>query len=75
LIYQFSFLVCIRKSFHNYEAIHWSSELITNEKGEVTFKVLNTLTNRISFYIEGMGEDGSLFSTRETIDINKQKVQ
>jgi hypothetical protein len=50
-------------SFENFGVIHWEPSLTINDNGEATFKILNTGMSKLSFFIEGMGKDGSLIST------------
>ncbi len=56
-------------------AIHWTPELILNGNGTASFKIPNTGIKNISFYIEGLGEDGTLISSKKTIHLVKQKNQ
>ena len=51
------------KTFERYGVIHWAPDVVTDENGEAVFKILNTTLKDIVFYIEGMGEDGSLISS------------
>ncbi len=60
------------KAFENFGVIHWLPEVITNEKGEAAFKILDTKTKNVSFFIEGMGEDGSLFSILKTVHLEPE---
>ncbi|MGB5780611.1 MAG: hypothetical protein WBM42_01945, partial [Eudoraea sp.] len=50
-------------------AIHWEPELIINAKGKAIFNIADTGITNISFYIEGMSEDGRLISTVKTINL------
>ena len=58
------------QAFKNFGAIHWIPEASPNKKGEFVFKVLDVKLKNLSFYIEGMGSDGSLLSTMKTLHIN-----
>ena len=58
------------KAFENFGVIHWTPNIITNDKGETSFKILNTGVKNINVYIEGMGEDGSLYSTIKKIHLS-----
>ncbi|MGB5822354.1 MAG: hypothetical protein WBG90_22920 [Saonia sp.] len=55
------------KAFEHYGVVHWEPEVNLDTNGKATFKILNTGLDNISFFIEGMGEDGSLVSTVKTI--------
>ncbi len=55
--------------FKFYGTIHWIPEIITNNDGTVVFKVANTALKNISFYVEGMGKDGSLVAAIKSIHI------
>ncbi len=51
------------KSFEDFGVVHWEPNLTLDANGEATFKILNTGLKELSFFIEGMGRDGSLIST------------
>ncbi|MGB5661603.1 MAG: hypothetical protein WBM60_00005, partial [Eudoraea sp.] len=50
-------------------AIHWEPDLTINPKGKAIFNIADTGITNISFYIEGMSEDGRLISTVKTINL------
>lgn len=56
------------ETFTKYGVIDWIPNIKSNNNGEFSFKLPNSYKN-VKFYIEGMGEDGSLFSTIKTIDL------
>ncbi|WP_350292291.1 hypothetical protein [uncultured Croceitalea sp.] len=51
------------EAFENFGVVHWEPDLKINENGEATFRIFNTGVKDLSFFIEGMGKDGSLIST------------
>ncbi|MFK5879159.1 MAG: hypothetical protein QM478_06635 [Flavobacteriaceae bacterium] len=55
--------------FSKYGVINWIPNLTPDEKGVLSFKIPNYTFDSINLYIEGMGEDGSLYSTNEVITI------
>ncbi|WP_286814432.1 MULTISPECIES: hypothetical protein [unclassified Maribacter] len=55
--------------FENFGTIHWVPELITNENGIATFKILNTFQSNVTFFIEGMGAKGQLISAERNLII------
>lgn len=57
------------KAFENYGTIHWEPEIIIDKQGKATFTMTDTGTEKISFFIEGMGSDGKLFSTVKTVQV------
>ncbi|WP_394749781.1 hypothetical protein [Spongiimicrobium salis] len=57
-------------TFQKYGVIHWAPEVITDKRGRAFFNIVDTGLEKITLFIEGMGEDGSLFSTVETIHLN-----
>ncbi|WP_394749785.1 hypothetical protein [Spongiimicrobium salis] len=56
-------------AFENFGVVHWTPKLVTNEKGEASFKIVNTGIKELSFFIEGMGKDGSLLSVAKHIKV------
>jgi len=57
------------KAFEDFGVIHWEPEAITNQNGEVSFKILNTRLKNIVFFIEGMDANGNLISSKEIIQM------
>ncbi|WP_394749782.1 hypothetical protein [Spongiimicrobium salis] len=57
-------------SFQKYGVIHWAPEVITNNEGKAFFNIVNTGLEKMTLFIEGMGEDGSVFSMVKTIQVN-----
>ena len=58
-------------TFLKFGTISWIPNLNTNETGELIFKIPNYSSETINLYIEGMSNDGSLWSKRETINLAK----
>ncbi|PRX56334.1 hypothetical protein [Flagellimonas meridianipacifica] len=58
------------EAFENYGIVHWEPRLITNNKGEVGFKIPKDNISSVKVLIEGMGEDGSLLSHTEEISLD-----
>ena len=58
------------EAFEQFGVIHWEPELVTDEEGKVSFKILDTELKGLSFFIEGMSETGDLISVTKTISIN-----
>ncbi len=54
--------------------IHWEPSLITNDNNTISFKMIDTGLKNITFHIEGMGEDGTLISTKKNVTIDKQNL-
>ena len=54
--------------------IHWEPVLVTNLNNTISFKMVNTGLKNVTFYIEGMGEDGTLISTKKTVTIDKENL-
>ncbi|MBT8294664.1 MAG: hypothetical protein KJN70_15465, partial [Eudoraea sp.] len=50
-------------------AIHWEPQLAVDSRGKAIFNIADTGIQNISFYIEGMSEDGNLISTIKTINL------
>lgn len=58
------------EAFEQLGVIHWDPEVITDASGKASFKILNTTLKDLSFFIEGISENGSLISTAQTIQLN-----
>lgn len=58
------------ESFNNLGVLNWLPNLTQNENGTFVFKIPNYFYDSINLYIEGMSNDGYLFSKIETISIN-----
>ncbi|MGB5663341.1 hypothetical protein [Eudoraea sp.] len=52
--------------------IHWEPQLELDANGKGTFNIADTGMENISFFIEGMTEDGSLISTIKTIKMSEK---
>lgn len=57
------------RSFENYGIIHWQPELLMDNRGESSFRIPNTGQDGIYLFIEGMTNDGHLFSAAEVLDL------
>ncbi|AXT61851.1 hypothetical protein D1816_16300 [Aquimarina sp. AD10] len=53
--------------FKNYGTIHWEAQLQPDKNGSALFKIPDTGLEGVTFYIEGMGSDGTLISKIQTI--------
>ncbi len=53
-------------------AIHWEPRLTIGPNGKAIFNIADTGMQNISFYIEGMSENGSLISTIKTINLSEK---
>ena len=58
-----------RRLFTEIGVLHWIPNLIANKYGIFSFKIPNYFYDSINLYINGMADDGSLFSKVETIKI------
>jgi hypothetical protein len=56
-------------AFENFGVIHWEPNAITDQNGNYSFTMFNYGVENISFFIEGMGEDGELFSIEKQIQM------
>lgn len=57
------------EDFKNYGVLNWIPNLSSEKTNELKFKIPNYYYDSVNLYIEGMSEDGSLFSKVETITI------
>ncbi|WP_350292290.1 hypothetical protein [uncultured Croceitalea sp.] len=69
--YSPAYTTYLDEAFENFGVIHWEPNLEVNKNGEATFKILNTQNNYISFFFEGMGNNGYLLSKVDKIDISE----
>ncbi|WP_281988281.1 hypothetical protein, partial [Aquimarina aggregata] len=53
--------------FKNYGTIHWEAQLQPDKNGSALFKIPDTGLEGVTFYIEGMGSDGTLISKIQTL--------
>ena len=53
-------------------AIHWEPLLTIGPNGKALFNIADTGMQNISFYIEGMSENGSLISAIKTINLSEK---
>ncbi len=56
--------------FENFGVLHWEPQLFTNEDGETELKIPNSNLSSVRFFIEGMGEDGTLLSHTQEVLLN-----
>ncbi len=57
------------ETYQYYGVIHWNPMVKATESGDINFAIPNTTIKNINLYIEGMAEDGTLFSKIETLQI------
>lgn len=60
-------------AFENFGVIHWEPEAITDPKGNYSFTMLNTGVEEVFFFIEGMNEEGQLFSIKKKVQTLSNK--
>ena len=58
-----------RQLFTEIGVLHWIPNLTSNEYGIFSFKIPNYFYDSINLYINGMADDGTLFSKVETIKL------
>ena len=56
-------------AFDMFGIIHWEPQVVTNEKGIANFKLFNTGLKEFDLYIEGMGADGTLYSSVKAVKL------
>jgi len=52
------------EDFQHYGVIHWVPALTFENENSQQFKFLNTLSDELSFYIEGLTLDGKIISEK-----------
>ena len=57
-------------NFNKMAVLNWIPNLTADSQGEIAFKIPNYFYDDVNLYIEGMSEDGSLFSEIITISID-----
>lgn len=57
-------------SFRHFGTIHWSSNLSINKNGVGKLKILDTGLKEISLFIEGMSENGNMYSIKKIIRVS-----
>ena len=57
-------------SFINFGTIHWEPKIRLDKSGKASFSFSKVGTDNFNIYIEGMGMNGTLFSTMKTIKID-----
>ncbi len=58
--------------FESMGTIHWEPQLELDSNGKASFNIADTGMENISFYIEGMSEEGYLISTIKTLTISQK---
>ncbi len=61
------------ESFKYFGSIHWVPNLVVDKTGQVKFSIPNIGVNNLVFFIEGMNEDGSLFSSKQEVGISSNE--
>jgi hypothetical protein len=56
------------QAFKDYGIIHWSPRVSISNTGSDTIKTVNTNLDEISFYVEGVSSDGTVFSQQIRIE-------
>lgn len=59
-----------KENFNNMAVLNWIPFLTEDSQGEISFKIPNYYYDDINMYIEGMSENGSLFSETLTVSID-----
>lgn len=59
----------VHPAFKRYGTIHWAKEIIIKPKEKVKFRIFNTGIEDLTFYFQGMGENGSLISGKQEISL------
>ena len=57
-------------SFRHFGTIHWSPNLSINKNGVGKLKILDTGLKEISLFIEGMSENGNMYSMKKIIRVS-----
>jgi len=57
-------------SFRHFGTIHWSPNLSINKNGVGKLKILDTGLKEISLFIEGISENGYLYSAKTTVQVS-----
>ena len=52
------------EEFKHYGTIHWIPSLLFKDENSQSFKLINTLTQELTFFIEGLTEDGKVISEK-----------
>ncbi|WP_281542778.1 hypothetical protein [Maribacter aestuarii] len=60
-------------TFVNFGTVHWEPNIILDKNGKANFDFDSKGRTEFEIFIEGMGNDGSLFSTRKTIRLNSSQ--
>jgi hypothetical protein len=57
-------------AFKRYGTIHWDPDLKIKQNEKVRFRIFNTGIKNLTFYYQGMGENGGLISGKQEISLN-----
>lgn len=60
-------------SFSDFGTVHWEPNIVMNSNGKATFRFNNLGWTELKVFIEGMGSDGTLFSTTKTIRLDSSQ--
>lgn len=60
-------------AFINFGAIHWEPNIIVDKDGKATFIFKGNGLKEFQIFVEGMGKDGTLFSTAKTIRLDSSQ--
>ena len=58
------------EAFLNFGTVHWEPNIILDNNGKASFKFNSLGWSELKVFIEGMGADGTLFSTMKTIRLD-----
>ncbi len=56
--------------FIDYGVVDWKNNISLNNEGKASFKILNTLQNKVELFIEGITIDGKLISENISLELN-----
>lgn len=57
-------------SFNNFGTVFWNPNIVLGEDGNATFNFNHLNMKRMKLFLEGIGEDGTLYSTMQEIEIS-----
>lgn len=60
----------MNESFQHFGTIHWLPTLSINENGVGKFKIWDTGIKEIFLFIEGISEDGRMYSTKKIVQVS-----
>jgi len=56
-------------AFKRYGTVHWEREIKIKPKEKVKLRIFNTGVKNLTFYFQGMGENGSLISGKQEVSL------